>query len=404
MNRQNTENKTVGIVGGGSMGSSLARYFLTRGFTVTLVEAESSLVEKVRQKIQRAISRETEKGKVRQEDASAWLSNLRVDTDMSFFKEAGMVIEAVPEEMTLKKRVLTATETWVQPDTIIASNTSALPISALAVCLSRPERFLGTHFFNPPHVMPLVEVVPGIDTAPEVLCRVLEVLSAAGKSPIHIKECPGFLVNRILGAYMNEVMRLLDGTAGIEDIEEAAKQLGLPMGPVTLGEMVGWDIIHASNRTLAAYYGERFEVPPLLAGLDAQGRHGIKTAKGLLDHSVRPPRPTEDLVPVSRNLDKNTVEAVKSQVLYAVIAEGLRCMDEGVAEAGDLDRALVMGAGLPKGPLAWADELGLARVLDHLEGLSRVSGSRFWPAPILRTYVLAGHTGVSAGRGLAGRY
>jgi 3-hydroxyacyl-CoA dehydrogenase len=396
--------RKIGIIGGGVMGSGLARYFLAKDFVVTVIEVENGLANMVLQKMEQVFSKEVERGKFDKQKAAKCLANLCVGTEMASLKEAGIVIEAVPEDLSLKKRVLSAAEKVLPPEAIIASNTSSLPISALAVALAQPKRFLGTHFFNPPHVMPLVEVIPSIDTDSVVVTDVLDLFSLAGKKPIRVKECPGFLVNRVLGAYMNEVLWLLEGEAGIQDVETAAEKLGLPMGPVTLGDMVGWDIIHAANRTLAEYYGQRFQVPPLLTKLYAEKRLGVKTGKGFMDHTVKPPRATGDLAPISRNLQENGMEAVTTRMKAAIVAESLRCLGEGVASAVDLDQAMIMGAGLPKGPIALADEMGLDSVLHQLEVLTKEFGLRFWPPPILRIYVLAGHSGSSAGRGLAGKY
>jgi len=404
MNREKEIDRTIGIIGGGIMGSGIARYFLTKDFRVTVLEADKPLAQKVQRKVSEAFLGEVEKGKLEKEKVTRWLDNFLVEANVELLKEATIVIEAGPEDLSLKKHLLKKVEKVLTSGAIITSNTSALPISALAAALSQPNRFLGTHFFNPAHVMPLVEVIPGIDTDPVVLNKILKFLSSVGKKPIRTRECPGFLVNRILGAYMNEVMWLLDGVAGINDVETAAQQLGFPMGPVTVGDMVGWDIIHASNKTLFMYYGQRFALPPLLTKLDSQKRHGIKTGKGLLDHSVRPSRPTEDFAPISKNLDEKSIEGVKTRIKAAIIAESLRCLDEGVVSAGDLDNAMVMGAGLAAGPIVWADQIGLDQVLSQLEDLSMRFGSRFWPSPILRIYVLAGHIGPSAGRGLIGRY
>jgi 3-hydroxyacyl-CoA dehydrogenase len=145
-------------------------------------------------------------------------------------------------------------------------------------------------------------------------------------------------------------------------------------------------------------------LPPLLAKLDRSKRHGIKTGKGFFDHSVSPPVITDDLAPAARNENEDAIEMAKTRLIYAFIAESLRCLEEGVALADALDTAMMMGAGLPKGPIAKADELGLENVLDQLGRLSTTFGNRFWPSPILRIHVLAGFTGVSSGRGLAGPY
>jgi 3-hydroxyacyl-CoA dehydrogenase len=394
----------IGIIGGGVMGSDLARFFLSKDFPVIIVEARDDLAEKARQKVKQSFLKDLNKGKITQKNMDQWLSGFVVDTDRKALAAADLVIEAVSEDLLLKRQVLASVEQVVAPGAMLATNTSALPISALAVALSHPERFVGTHFFNPAHIMPLVEVVPGGDTSGEVLEQIGSFLSKLGKKPIFVKDCPGFLVNRVLGAYMNEVFWLLEEQVGIQVVEQAAQELGLPMGPITLGEMVGWDIIHASNTTLATYYGIGFQIPFLLTRLVSERRFGLKSGRGLFDYSSTPPRATHDLFPTSVNLGASDLEAVKVRLRNILIAESLRCLDEKVATAHDVDQALMLGAGLPKGPVAWADELGLDLLLDQLQDLSNRFGARFWPSPILRIYVLAGLIGRSAGRGLAGNY
>jgi len=394
----------IGIVGGGVMGAGLTRYFLGKVKSVEVVEANAQLAEAFKEKLNQSYLADVKKGKIKEEDAFQCLSKLSVNVGLDALEQSDFVIEAVNEDLLLKKTILSDLENRVMPEAIIASNTSALPISVLSTALSHPERFVGTHFFNPAHVMPLVEVIRGMDSSPEVLDRVRQFLSFSGKKPVAVKDCPGFLVNRVLGAYMNEVLWTLEESAGIEEVEGAARNMGLPMGPVRLGEMVGWDVIHASNETLQRYYGDRFKIPPLLNRLVAVKRYGQKGGLGFFDHSQSPPLATNDLAPVAAGLDGKGVAHIEERLKCAMIAESLRCLDEGVSSASEIDLALVFGAGLPKGPLAWADELGLDFLLDRLEGYTHRLGARFWPSPILRICVLAGFKGTSSGRGLAGRY
>ncbi len=394
----------IGIVGGGTMGAGLARAFLAADLNVTVIEADTALAKRFFQKIERVLKKDIETGKLSEAVCHDRLANLATDTRKVALEDVGLVIEAAPENAVLKRRIFEELEEVLPPHTIIATNTSALPISVLAAGLSNPERFLGTHFFNPAHFMPLVEVIPGMDTAEHVVGAVMEFLASVGKKPVCVKERPGFLVNRILGAYMNEVMWLLEKSAGIMDMEAIAGELNLPMGPCTMGDMVGWDIIHAANKTLAAYYGERFQIPPFLTALVEKKRLGVKVKKGLFDYAKTPPVPTEDLAPTTKVIDGKSREVLKQRVLAAIMGEAIRCLDEGVASPTDIDKAMVLGAGLPKGPLSWADQMGLDKVLDLLDELSAAMGSRFWPAPILRINVLAGYTGETAGRGLAGTY
>lgn len=393
-------NRKIGIIGGGVMGTGLVRWLLPRGFQVSVSEADSSLADKFTQKIDGLLRKDVERSSLAPDAHRDCLERLHAAAGVSHLEGADLVIEAAPEDFTLKKKVLTQVEEVVGPGTIIASNTSAIPITALGANLARPERFLGTHFFNPAQVMPLVEVVPGADTSRQTLDKTLVFLGAEGKKPIRIKDCPGFLVNRVLGAYMNEVMWLLEEKVGIRDMEGIAGELGMPMGPIALGDMVGWDIIWASNEILRNYYGSRFEIPPLLERLTREKRLGIKTGRGLMDHRSKPPAATEDIVPGSRSLDEGARARSKKQLMAAIWAESIRCLEEGVAGAREIDTAMVLGAGFPKGPLAWADETGLDEVCDLLLALTRDLGERFLPSPILRIYALAGYRGTKAGRGL----
>jgi len=397
--------KVIGIVGGGVMGTGLARFFLACDFEVRVVEADDNLAERFRLRLIKAFAKDMELGRTVKAEAAARLERLQTGIDIPSLSGASLIIEAVPENLALKRQVLRQLEGVVGDNTILASNTSALPISALAAAMKRPDRFIGTHFFNPAQVMPLVEVVPGFDTAPAIVDQTMGFLRACGKKPVKVKDCPGFLVNRIMGAYMNEVMRLLEDGVGIKEVEETAQGLGFPMGPIALGEMAGWDVVCAANETLERYYGMRFAVPSLLKRLDVEGRHGVKAGKGLLDHSLQPPVAAGDLAVVSKPLSGIAEKAeLEERLSEIVFAEAMRCLDEGVCQAVDIDQAMMLGAGLPKGPLTWADEIGLDNVLARLKSLFEKFGPRFWPPPILQISVIAGYTGKSAGRGLGGRY
>lgn len=394
----------IGIIGGGIMGSGLARHFLAKGLRVVLIEADEALAQKSRTKLEKIWEAEVRKGKLSEEQAAAWRGSFQAGSGLDRLEGTDLVIEAVSEDLGLKQGLLSRLEKEVGPETVICSNTSAIPISAIAAALSLPQRFLGTHFFNPPHLMPLVELVPGMDTSPEVVDLAGAFLSSAGKRPVRIKECPGFLVNRILGAFMNEALWLLQEVSGIRELDACAREIGLPMGPATLGDMVGWDVIHASNRTLEMYYGKRFELPPLFEEIHTRQRYGAKSGKGFYDHTQTPPEMTSDLAPASRSLDAKDLDLVRTRLRSAIIAEGIRCLDEGLATPGDIDLAMTLGAGFPKGPLAWADQIGLDIVTDELLRLSKALGPRFWPAPVIRIHVLAGYKGLSSGRGLVGVY
>ncbi|RJR18643.1 MAG: 3-hydroxyacyl-CoA dehydrogenase [Desulfobacteraceae bacterium] len=395
---------SVGVVGGGIMGSGLARYFLAKDFRVILIEADRYSAQKVRGRLENVLGKDVEKGKLAQARAENFLGHLQVSEDISRLAEAEFVIEAVTENLSLKREILINIEGHLSNDAVLCSTTSALPVSAIGAVLARPDRFIGTHFFNPAHIMPLVEVIPGMDTEPDVVEKVKDFLLLYGKRPIKIKECPGFLVNRILGALMNEAMWLLEEGAGIRELDSSAKSIGLPMGPAALGDMVGWDVIYASNLTLETYYGSRFEIPNLLKELVVQRSYGVKSGNGLYDHTKNVPEPSDHLISTYQRAQKMSNEQIGQRLTSIILAESIRCLDEGIASNKDIDMAMTLGAGFTRGPLAWADEIGLKEVLENLLRYSEVNGPRFWPAPILRVHVTAGYNGPSSGRGLAGTY
>ena len=304
-----------------------------------------------------------------------------------------LVIEAVPEHMEIKKAVFQNLDRICKPETILATNTSSLSITEIGSFTSRSSRVVGMHWFNPPQVMKLVEVIPGLESSEEAIECLIQFSRKMGKVPIRVKECAGFLVNRLLGIYMNEAIFLLEEGEKPTLIDRAAFRAGMPMGPLRLGDMVGWDVIHRSNQTLCEEYGARFKLPRLLCQMVEQGRLGQKVGRGIyLSGSEKPQVPEE-------GSDLEKLLTLSNRLLFAMMNEGIRCLEEGVASVEDIDRALQLGAGLPKGPIAWTDEVGLDTVFTELDQLKIRYGERFRPSPLLRRKVRAGHLGKKSGKG-----
>lgn len=306
--------------------------------------------------------------------------------------DVDLVIEAVVENREIKSKLFGDLNKACKPDTVFATNTSTLSVTALGTLSGRPSRFLGLHFFNPVHVMKLVEVIPGLDTGKEIVGSVVAAMKAVKKIPIVVKDCPGFLVNRVLLPYVGEALLCAEEGISPEKIDTEARKTGFPMGPLELSDMVGWDVSLHTLPILHDAYGERFPFPELVRKLNDTGRLGMKTGKGIYTAGK--------IDDEFRSMVKGPGKAFSvDRLILRSVNEAIYCLQEGVASAEEIDRAMVLGTGFPaQGPLHWADEKGLDWVLSTLEDLAR-SATRFWPHHLLKAYVAARRLGKNTKRG-----
>jgi 3-hydroxyacyl-CoA dehydrogenase len=309
--------------------------------------------------------------------------------------------------MAIKKQVFQELEEACPEGTIFASNTSALSISEMAATTGKPRKVIGMHFFNPAHVMKLVEVIPGLDTGRETQDDVVMFTETLRKIPVVVQECPGFLVNRLLMPYLNEAtMALGEGAATATEIDKAVVEWGMPMGPFTLMDMLGIDVCGDVGEYLYSEYGDRMTPAPLFERLLEAGRLGEKSGSGFYDH---PGGESEEVHQMMQDLQgSGEVESETSfsveRLMYPLINEAAQCVLENVASMTDIDMAMVAGTGMTYegdrvGPLVIADRIGLDEVADKLWELEEAFGPRFRPARPLRLRVRAGHLGVKAGKG-----
>lgn len=384
----------AGVLGAGTMGAEIALVISANGLPVVLKDVNQVLLDKGMEHIRAVLRRKVAKGALGEAEMEEALSLISPALVYDQFHDVDIAIEAVPEQIAIKKAVLRELESAVPETTIFASNTSALSISELASATGRPTRVIGMHFFNPAHIMRLVEVVPGLETSAETTEDVVGFARSLGKTPVIVQECPGFLVNRLLFPYLNEAARCLqEGTATADEVDALALSFGMPMGPIALMDMLGLDVcLHISDH-LYEQYGPRMETPLLLRELVTAGRLGQKAGRGF-----RPAAEGE------RPAEGGTGELSAERLIYPLINEAVWSLQEHIAPAHDVDLAMVSGAGMTfrgnrKGPLAIADEIGLDAMLETLEELCLRYGDRFRPAWLLRRKVSAGHLGVKAGRG-----
>ena len=272
------------VVGTGIMGSGVGQLCAQQGYEVTLVDISDEIIEKAKEKVKAGLTRRVEKGKITQEDMEAILSRMNWTTDIDPARECDFVIETIIERLDVKKEVFKALDSICSPETILATNTTALSVSEIASATSRPDKVIGMHFFNPAVIMKLVEIIRGDETSEETIAATKKFAEDLSKVPITTaKEAPAGIVSRVLAGLLNEAAIVYaDGIASPEDIDEAMKLgAGLPMGPLALIDMIGLDIHLAKMETLyAKLKDERYKPPEIIKKMVSEGKLGKKAGEG----------------------------------------------------------------------------------------------------------------------------
>ena len=397
----------AGVVGAGTMGGEIAQVITYAGLPVVMKDIDQEMLDSGMDQIRSIYQRRVDKGKMSASDMASKLDLVTPTLSYDEFSDVDIVIEAVPEKMAIKKQVFQELEEVCPAQTIFASNTSALSISEMAASTDKPHKVIGMHFFNPAHVMKLVEVIPGLDTGRETQDDVVMFSETLRKIPVVVQECPGFLVNRLLMPYLNEAtLALEEGAATATEIDRAVVEWGMPMGPFTLMDMLGIDVCADVGEYLYSEYGDRMTPARLFEKLLEADRLGEKSGAGFYDHpggeSEEVHRMIEDLQS-SGDVASGTSFSVE-RVMYPLINEAAHCVLENVATMTDIDMAVVAGTGMTfdgdrVGPLVVADRIGLDEVEGKLRELEDEFGPRFRPARPLRLRVRAQHLGVKNGKG-----
>jgi 3-hydroxyacyl-CoA dehydrogenase/enoyl-CoA hydratase/3-hydroxybutyryl-CoA epimerase len=351
-------------------------------------EAVTSGLQHARSIFDRAVRR----GRMKRREAAQHMELIAGGVEYHGLGPADLVVEAVVERMEIKQQVLREAEQHVAPTCVLATNTSSLSVERMAEALEHPDRFCGMHFFNPVDRMPLVEVVRGTTTSDETVATVYGFALALGKIPVVVGDGPGFLVNRILGPYLNEAGFLLGDGASVEQIDRVAKDFGMPMGPLRLIDEIGIDVSRHAGASLHEALGDRLSPSPALAALGNTTRLGRKGGGGFyvyendreksIDESIY--EVLGSVVPPQRDLDETEV---RSRLLFPMVNEAARLLEEGIAGcAADVDLAMIMGTGFPPfrgGLLRFADTLHPRSLLEDTRKLQKSLGDRFEPAPLV---------------------
>lgn len=384
--------KSVAVIGAGIMGQGIAAATLKRNLPVTLADAVPAALSKGVQQILEEVSYNREKKGPDAKKAVSFAGLLNPATVDGELAPCDLVIEAIVENPDVKKQFYARIEPLLAANAILASNTSTIPITKLAEGLKRPERFCGIHFFNPVRKMPLVEVIRGAKTSDETVATAVAYAKNIGKSPIVVNDGPGFLVNRLLLPYMNEALELISDGAEVKAIERAAKDFGMPMGPITLYDVIGLDTAFYAGRVMYDAFPDRTIASPILAAMVKANRFGQKTGAGFFAYKDKSGRGTPDpaaeqiIKTYVRKEGKFTQEQITHRLFLPMVLEATRILEAKVVRnVRDVDLGLIFGVGFPPfkgGLLFWADTLGAAKIVELLKGLEGL-GARAEPTPML---------------------
>ena len=374
----------IGVLGSGAMGSGIAQVAAKAGHEVVVCDKNNLALNKSGKNIQGNLRTLVEKHKITDAEAYAIFSRLQFSEHMSNFKDCSFVIEAIVEDTEQKQIAFKSMEAVLDPQAVLASNTSSLSISAMGAFLKNPERVLGVHFFNPATLMRLVEIIPGVQTAPEVVQKAKALIESWGKITVIAKDTPGFIVNRVARPYYGEALRVFEeGIADFATIDWAMRELGgFRMGPFELMDFIGNDINYTVTETVfkAFYFDPRYRPSFTQKRLVDAHYFGIKSGKGFYRY--------QDGAPVDRpepNTDRNLGEYIFNRILVMLINEAADACYLRIASAADIDLAMTHGVNYPKGLLAWADELGIVNVVDQLDALyAEYLEDRYRCSPLLR--------------------
>jgi len=392
--------RQIAVVGAGVMGGGIAHQASRSDVRVRMKDLGTEPLLAAFRTARDLFRGEVRRGRLDRRGLENKMAQISASLDYSGFGLAEVVIEAVVENLDVKRTVLREIESNVGDDCILATNTSSLSIAALAEALKRPGMLVGMHFFNPVHRMPLVEIVRGPGTEPRAVGTVLGLARHMGKTPVLVGDGPGFLVNRVLAPYLNEAGWLFAEGCDPVAVDAAFKQFGMPMGPFELLDEVGTDVAPKVGDVLHAGLGARMLPSPLAASLHAAGRLGRKTQRGMYVHArsnQRRPEPDRpfwnSLRPDAKRGEISPVD-LYDRVFGLMINEAARCLDEGiVGSAAELDLALVYGIGFPPfrgGLLQYADARGLEALVTRMHALEAQLGARFAPADRLNRMIASG--------------
>lgn len=391
---------SAAVLGAGVMGGGIAHLFADKGVNVRMKDIGIPGLELGVQSALALFKKSLKKRAITPRQFEQKLARISPTTSYEGFRSAEVVVEAVIEKMDVKQAVLRELEEQVSDTTIIATNTSSLSVSRMQSVMRHPDRFCGLHFFNPVHRMPLVEVIRGEKSSDLAVAQIYQFAKQIGKTPIVVKDGPGFLVNRLLMPYLTEAAIMVSDGVRIEELDPALLEFGMPMGPIELIDEVGLDVAEKVGHILQEGFGERMTPPNTFEKLLQQKRLGKKSGAGFYVYSGADKKGKAldpgiyGLLGIRPETRKISPQEMVDRCVFSMINEAARCLEERIVESPDeVDLGMIMGTGFPPfrgGLLRYADSEGLAKVVSGLEALSTRYGVRFQPSAALRSFAAKG--------------
>ncbi len=386
----------VGVLGAGVMGGAIAWLFTKSFISTRIKDLNWDAIRKGYETAAKIYKQLKKLRKFDDREINLRMHKLSATVDYSGFEKIDLVIEAVVEDLNVKQSVFSDLENRIPSSAIIASNTSTLSITEMSKRLKNPERFIGMHFFNPVNRMPLVEVIPGDKTSPKTIATIMELTKRLGKTPVLVKSCPGFLVNRLLLPYLNEAFYLLQVGVDPVRVDSIITRFGMPMGPFALADEVGIDIGYKAAKILEESYGKRMKMVDIFVDIsNDKSLLGKKSGKGIYQYSGKDKEINPEIASLvskysgeSQSLGINVSDnEILERLMLIMVNEASRCMQEEIVSCPEyLDMAMIMGTGFPPfrgGLLRYADSFGISKIVDVLKGFETVSKDRFQPCDYL---------------------
>lgn len=372
----------VGVVGAGTMGAGIAQVAAQNGHQVVLVDTNQEMLNKAELGLGKVLARLVEKGTISADERINIQGNITYTTSITDLQHCGMVIEAIVENLGVKHKVFESIENVVAPSCILASNTSSLSIASIGSVLKHASRVIGIHFFNPAPLMPLVEIIPAVQTATATLDEAKALIDSWGKVSVVCKDTPGFIVNRVARPFYGEALRIYEeGIADFATIDWAMTSIGgFKMGPFTLMDYIGNDVNYTVTESVfeAFYFDPRFKPSFTQKRHKEAGFFGRKSGRGFFDYSENAHQP----IPIE---DAQLGQQIVDRILALLINEAYDALFMQVASAEDIDLAMTKGVNYPKGLLAWSNEIGISKVLNQLQDLFELYGEdRYRPNVLLK--------------------
>jgi 3-hydroxybutyryl-CoA dehydrogenase len=382
----------IGVLGSGTMGAGIAQVAAEAGLQVLLHDPLPGAVERARQRIGAFLDKRVEKGQLTAGARQEALDRIEPRDTIQGLAAAELVVEAIPEELSLKQDAFRLLDAATSPATLLATNTSSLSIGRIASATTHPERVLGMHFFNPVPLMALVEVIAGPHTDPKACDRAAQVATRLGKTAVRAADTPGFIVNRVARPFYLESLRIVgDGAAGVAEVDAALRSIGFRMGPFELVDAIGLDVNFAVSQSVYEqfFFDPRYRPHPLQRMLLDAGRLGRKAGGGFYDYGADGGRVAVwsgvEQRPAGPRIAGLSEQQIAARVLATIVNEAASAVADGVATPEAIDTAMRLGTNYPSGPLEWGERIGLDHVIHTMDALhATVPDGRYRVVPLLR--------------------